>query len=60
MVNKALVATNDLFANMYEADFKGGRPSVAPEKLLRAMLCEVLYSVRSERMRMEQIRGAGR
>ena len=53
MVNKALVAMNDLFADMYEADIKGGRPSVAPEKLLRAMLLQVLYSVRSERMLME-------
>jgi transposase len=40
---------------MYEADIKGGRPSVAPEKLLRAMLLQVLYSVRSERQLMEQI-----
>ena len=28
---------------MYEDDIKGGRPSVAPEKLLRAMLLQVLY-----------------
>ncbi len=55
MVNKALVAMDDLFAGMYEADIKGGRPSIAPEKLLRAMLLQVLYSVRSERMLMEQI-----
>ncbi len=39
---------------MYEADIKGGRPSIAPEKLLRAMLLEVLYSIRSERQLMEQ------
>ena len=32
----------------------GGRPSIAPEKLLRAMLLQVLYSVRSERQLMEQ------
>ena len=55
MVNKALVAMDALFAGMYEADIKGGRPSIAPEKLLRAMLLQVLYSVRSERMLMEQI-----
>lgn len=55
MVNKALVAMDTLFAGMYEADIKGGRPSIAPEKLLRAMLLQVLYSVRSERMLMEQI-----
>ena len=40
---------------MYEADIKGGRPSIAPEKLLRAMLLQVLYSVRSERQLMEQV-----
>jgi transposase len=34
---------------------KLGRPSVAPEKLLRALLLQVLYSVRSERMLMEQL-----
>jgi transposase len=33
-----------------------GRPSVTPEKLLRALLLQVLYSVRSERMLMEQLR----
>jgi transposase len=41
---------------MYEADIKGGRPSIAPEKLLRAMLLQVFYSVRSERQLMEQTR----
>jgi transposase len=39
---------------MYADDVKGGRPSVAPEKLLRAMLLQVLYSIRSERQLMEQ------
>ena len=33
----------------------GGRPSIAPEKLLRALLLQVLYTVRSERMLMEQL-----
>jgi transposase len=33
----------------------GGRPSIAPEKLLRAMLLQALYSVRSERQLMEQL-----
>jgi len=55
MANAALAKMNGLFANMYEADAKGGRPSVAPEKLLRAMLLQVLYSVRSERQLMEQV-----
>jgi hypothetical protein len=40
---------------MYEADAKGGRPSIVPEKLLRAMLIQVLHSVRSERQLMEQV-----
>ena len=54
MVNKALANMDNLFAQMYAADIKGGRPSIAPEKLLRAMLMQVLYSVRSERQLMEQ------
>jgi transposase len=32
-----------------------GRPSIAPEKLLRALLLQVLFTVRSERMLMEQL-----
>lgn len=54
MVNKALTEMGELFAEMYEEDAKGGRPSIAPEKLLRAMLLQVLYSIRSERQLMEQ------
>ncbi len=50
MDNRALAE----FARMYEDDVKGGRPSIAPEKLLRAMLLQVLYSIRSERQLMEQ------
>ena len=34
---------------------KVGRPSIAPEKLLRALLLQVLYTVRSERMLVEQL-----
>ena len=49
MVNEALVKMDELFCGMYEADIKGDRPSIAPEKLLRAMLLQVFYSVRSER-----------
>jgi transposase len=55
MVNEALAKMDELFSRMYEADVKGGRPSIAPEKLLRAMLLQVLFSVRSERQLMEQI-----
>ncbi len=40
------------FETMYA---KVGRPSIAPEKLLRALLLQVLYTVRSERMLMEQL-----
>ncbi len=54
-VNEALVKMDERFSAMYEADIKGGRPSIAPEKLLRAMLLQVLYSIRSERQLMEQV-----
>ena len=37
MVNAALANMNELFAQLYAADIKSGRPSVAPEKLLRAI-----------------------
>src|SRR5262249_10519466 len=32
-----------------------GRPSIAPEKLLRALLLQIFYTIRSERMLMEQL-----
>lgn len=54
-VNDALTKMDAKFSAMYEADVKGGRPSIAPEKLMRAMLLQVLYSVRSERQLVEQI-----
>jgi len=34
---------------------EGGRPSIAPEKLLRALLLQCLYTVRSERLLMEEL-----
>ena len=40
---------------MYEAGIKGGRPSIALEKLLRAILLQVFYSIRSKRQLMEQV-----
>ena len=40
------------FDGLYSAT---GRPSIAPERLLRALLLQILYSVRSERMLMEQL-----
>jgi transposase len=48
LVNEALAGLNGLFNEVY-AD--SGRASVAPEKLLRAMLIQVLFSVRSCRRR---------
>ena len=54
-LNDALKRMDGVFARMYESDAKGGRPSIAPEKLIRALLLRVLYSIRSERMLMEQI-----
>ncbi len=54
-VNDALAKMDEKFSAMYEADIKGGRPSIAPEKLMRAMLLQVLFSVRSEPQLVEQI-----
>ena len=54
-VNDVLAKMDAQFSAMYEADVKGGRPSIAPEKLMRAMLVQVLYSVRPERQLMEQV-----
>ena len=54
MVNQAWKNIEPLLSGMYAADIKGGRPSIAPEKLLRAMLLQIFYSIRSERMLMEQ------
>jgi transposase len=52
MVNQALDRIDRALEKMYA---EGGRPSIAPEKLLRALLLQMLYSVRSERMLMEQM-----
>src|ERR1700677_1406446 len=52
MVDVVLKGLSRSFGRMY-IDF--GRPSIAPEKLLRALLLQVLYTVRSERMLMEQL-----
>jgi len=51
-VDAALAKLSPVFDEIYSLT---GRPSVAPEKLLRALLLQVLYSVRSERMLMEQL-----
>src|SRR5271163_1816873 len=52
MVDEALRGVSPRFARMYA---KRGRPSIAPEKLLRALLLQVLYTIRSERQLMEQL-----
>src|SRR5437764_6169048 len=52
MVDSALGEMSPLFDDMYS---ELGRPSIAPEKLLRAQLLQMLYSVRSERLLMEEI-----
>jgi len=52
MVDEALAQMSGCFDAMY-ADV--GRPSIAPEKLLRAQLLQMLYSVRSERLLMEEM-----
>jgi transposase len=52
IVNAALVRLDGAFDKLYAAD---GRPSIAPERLLRAALIQILFSVRSERQLMEQM-----
>jgi transposase len=52
ITDRVLVQLSDVFEQMYS---KMGRPSIPPEKLLRALLLQVLYTVRSERMLMEQL-----
>jgi transposase len=52
MADQALVNMSERFDAMYA---KTGRPSIPPEKLLRAQLIQMLYSVRSERLLMEEI-----
>lgn len=52
MVDGILKEMLPRFARLYS---ERGRPSIAPERLLRALLLQVFYSVRSERMLMEQI-----
>jgi transposase len=52
LVNEALDTMASDFARLYAAM---GRPSIAPEKLLRAMLLQAFYSMRSERQLMERL-----
>src|SRR5437868_13832400 len=52
MVDAVLKELSPRFDGLYA---RVGRPSIAPEKLLRALLLQILYSVRSERLLMEQL-----
>jgi len=52
LVNEALGALAGEFAALYSPI---GRPSIPPEKLLRAMLLQAFYSIRSERQLMERL-----
>jgi transposase len=51
-VDTALTALSPQLERLYA---RTGRPSIAPEKLLRALLLQVLYSLRSERLLMEEL-----
>jgi transposase len=51
-VDEALGRMNSLFSTLYP---ETGRASIAPEKLLRAQLLQMFYSIRSERLLMEQL-----
>jgi transposase len=52
MVDEVLRSLSPQFSRMYARE---GRPSIAPEKLLRALVVQMLYSIRSERLLMEEI-----
>src|SRR5262245_10354916 len=52
LVDEVLRERSPRFSRIYSSQ---GQPSIAPEKLLRALLLQVLYSVRSERLLMEQL-----
>jgi len=52
IVDKALKELSPTFDEMYA---RAGRPSIPPEQLIRAMLIQVLFSIRSERLLMEEL-----
>jgi transposase len=52
MTDRALQRLSPKFSELYSCY---GRPSIAPEKLLRALLLQAFYSVRSERLLMEEL-----
>ena len=52
LVDAALTELSPTFDQLYARD---GRPSIPPERLLRALLLQAFYTVRSERQLMEQL-----
>src|SRR6185437_6616088 len=50
MISEALVQMDRKLEKLYS---QTGRPSIAPERLIRALLLQVLYSIRSERLLVE-------
>ena len=52
MADKALKELSPMFRELYS---RTGRPSIPPEQLLRSLLLQILYSIRSERMLTEQL-----
>ena len=52
LVDRALTELSSRFDELYASS---GRPSIPPERLLRALLLQILFSVRSERQLMEQL-----
>ena len=52
MTDRALAELSPRLSRLYA---RTGRPSIAPERLLRALLLQLLYSVRSERLLMERL-----
>ena len=52
MTDAALARLSPRFDRLYSST---GRPSIPPEKLLRALLLQILYSIRSERLLMEEL-----
>ena len=52
LTDHALQTMSRRFAGLYA---KTGRPSIPPEQLLRALLLQVLYTIRSERLLLEEL-----
>ena len=52
LTDHALKTMSRRFAGLYA---KTGRPSIPPEQLLRALLLQVLYTIRSERLLLEEL-----